>query len=131
MAKRTTVADVRKSAAAVGASGARVLKSVALAAAGTVLGTVESAAETGQAALRGVSGPARRKRKVSARKRAGAKKAGAGRKARRGVKRGSGSAGAAKKTVRRLTKKAKSRVGNGARSAGSRKRASKRPRRTA
>lgn len=72
MAKKTTLADARKSLAAVGRSGGKVLQSMALMAASSVLGTVESAIgktsgkpkKRTAAKTSAVKSPARKKRVV-------------------------------------------------------------------
>ena len=118
MAKEPTFSDAAESAAAVGRSGTKVLKSLALVAADKVLGTVQGALGSGQAAVR----KAAKKKKRTARKSQPAKR-GTAKKAKKTVRKVKGAAKRSATKARRLAKKAKRTVKRAAKKA---KRAAKR-----
>ena len=100
MAKKTTLADAQKSLAAVGRSGGKVFRSIALMAADSVLRTVENADGSGKAAVRQAAGPKKRRAKKATKKTVKR----AAKKAKRVAKK---TVGKARKATRTATKKRK------------------------
>lgn len=123
MAKKTTLADAQKSLAAVGRSGGKVFRSIALMAADSVLRTVENAAGSGKAAVRQAAGPKKRRAKKRTAKKGTRKTAvkAAKKAAKKTVKR-------AAKTAKRVAKKTVTKARKATKTATKKRRASKRSR---
>lgn len=112
MAKEPTLSDATQSMKAVGRSGTKVLKSLALVAADKLLGTVQTAAGSGRVAVRQVAkqkSPGRKSRPAKRRPARPAKKTARKVKsaAKRSVKKTKRAVRKAKRTVKRTARKAK------------------------